>query len=75
MNTHISSQLGSLQLGGAVYKFRLMWVGHLATAPEAHLSCPGGEEGEGRGGEGGEEHRCGSGPWRVSRSFGDGRPG
>ena len=30
----------------AVYKFRLMWVGHLA--PEAHLSSPGGEEGEGR---------------------------
>ena len=31
--------------------------------------------GEGRVGEGGEEHRCGSGPWHVSRSFGDGRPG
>ena len=30
-----------------------MWVGHLATAPEAHLSSPGGEKGEGRGGEGG----------------------
>ena len=27
-----------------------MWVGHLATAPEAHLSSPGGEEGEGREG-------------------------
>ena len=34
-----------------------------------------GGEGEGKVGEGGEEHRCGSGPWRVSRSFGDGRPG
>ena len=42
VNTHSSSQRSSLQLGGAVYKFRLLWVGHLATAPEAHLSSPGG---------------------------------
>ena len=33
-----------------------------------------GGAGEGRVGEGGEEHRCGSGPWRVSRSFGVDRP-
>ena len=49
MNTHSSSQRSSLQLGGAVYKFRLLWVGHLATVPEAHLSSPGGGQGrEGR---------------------------
>ena len=63
MNTHISSQRGSLQLGGAVYKFRLMWVGHLATDPEAQLSSPGGEEGEGRGGRGGTPLR----EWAVAR--------
>ena len=62
MNTHIASQRSSLQLGGTVYKFRLLWVGHLATAPEAHLSSPGGE-GEGRGGRGGTPLRG----WAVAR--------
>ena len=59
VNTHSSSQRSSLQLGGAVYKFKLLWVGHLATAPEAHLSSPE----EGRGGRGGTPLR----EWAVAR--------